>query len=137
MISTEIYVSAPLSVVFDAWVNPSHIVNWYFASPDWCCPRAELDCRVGGTFSIRMEAKDQSFGFDFNGTFTAVEQEKQLQYILEDGRHVELNLTPTAEGTHIDWKFEPETQNPEDLQLQGWQAILTHFKAYLEQTLVG
>jgi uncharacterized protein YndB with AHSA1/START domain len=92
---------------------------------------------VGGTFSIRMEAKDKSFGFDFNGTFTAVEQEKQLQYILEDGRHVELNLTPTAEGTHIDWKFEPETQNPEDFQQQGWQAILAHFKAYLEQPVVG
>ena len=137
MISTEIYVSASVSLVFDAWVNPSHIVNWYFASDDWCCPSAELDCRVGGTFSIRMEAKDQSFGFDFNGTFTAVEQEKQLQYILEDGRHVELNLTPTAEGTHIDWKFEPETQNPEDLQQQGWQAVLTHFKAYLEQPVVG
>ena len=137
MISTEIYVSAPLSVVFDAWVNPSHIVNWYFASPDWCCPRAELDCRVGGIFSIRMEAKDHSFGFDFNGTFTVVEHEKQLQYILEDGRHVEVNLTPTAEGTHIVWKFEPETQNPEDFQQQGWQAILTHFKAYLEQPVVG
>jgi uncharacterized protein YndB with AHSA1/START domain len=137
MISTEIYVSASVSVVFDAWVNPSHIVNWYFASDDWCCPSAELDCRVGGTFSIRMEAKDQSFGFDFNGTFTVVEQEKQLHYILEDGRHVELNLTPTAEGTHIDWKFEPETQNPQDLQQQGWQAVLTHFKAYLEQPVVG
>jgi uncharacterized protein YndB with AHSA1/START domain len=137
MISTEINIIAPLSVVFDGWVNPSHIVNWYFASADWCCPRAELDCRVGGNFGIRMEAKDQSFGFDFNGTFTAVEEEKQLHYILEDGRHVELNLTPTAEGTHILWKFEPETQNPEALQQQGWQAILTNFKAYLEQTVVG
>jgi uncharacterized protein YndB with AHSA1/START domain len=137
MISTEINIAAPLAVVFDAWVNPSHIVNWYFASDDWCCPRAELDCRVGGTFSIRMEAKDQSFGFDFNGTFTAVEEEKQLQYILEDGRHVALNLNPSEHGTHILWKFEPETQNPEALQQQGWQAILTHFKAYLEQTVVG
>lgn len=137
MISTEINVSAPLAVVWDAWVNPSHIVNWYFASPDWCCPRAELDCRVGGTFIIRMEAKDQSFGFDFNGTFTAVDEEKQLHYILEDARHVALYLNPSDEGTHILWKFEPETQNPEALQQQGWQAILTHFKAYLEQTVVG
>jgi uncharacterized protein YndB with AHSA1/START domain len=84
-----------------------------------------------------MEAKDQSFGFDFNGTFTAVEKDKHLHYILEDGRRVELNLTPTAEGTHILWDFEPETENPEALQQQGWQAILTHFKAYLEQTVVG
>ena len=137
MISTEINVSAPLAVVWDAWVNPSHIVNWYFASPDWCCPRAELDCRVGGAFSIRMEAKDQSFGFDFNGTFTAVDEGKQLHYILADGRHVALYLNPSDEGTHILWKFEPETQNPEALQQQGWQAILTHFKAYLEQTVVG
>ena len=137
MITTEINIAAPLAVVFDGWVNPSHIVNWYFASPDWCCPRAELDCRVGGAFSIRMEAKDQSFGFDFNGTFTAVEEEKQLHYILEDGRHVALYLNPSDEGTHIVWKFQPETQNPEALQQQGWQAVLTHFKAYLEQTVVG
>jgi uncharacterized protein YndB with AHSA1/START domain len=137
MISTEINVIAPLSVVFDAWVNPSHIVNWYFASADWCCPRAELDCRVGGAFSIRMEAKDQSFGFDFSGTFTAVEKEKQLHYILEDGRRVSLYLNSTNEGTHILWEFEPETENPEALQQQGWQAILTHFKAYLEQPVVG
>jgi uncharacterized protein YndB with AHSA1/START domain len=137
MISTEINIAAPLAVVWDAWVNPSHIVNWYFASADWCCPRAELDCRVGGTFSIRMEAKDQSFGFDFNGTFTAVEEEKQLQYILEDGRHVSWYLNPSDEVTHILWKFEPETQNPEALQQQGWQAILNNFKSYLEQTVVG
>ena len=137
MISTEINIIAPLSVVFDGWVNPSHIVNWYFASADWCCPRAELDCRVGGNFSIRMEAKDQSFGFDFNGTFTAVEKDKHLHYILEDGRRVALSLNPTDEGTHILWEFEPETENPEALQQQGWQAILTNFKAYLEQTVVG
>ena len=137
MISVEINIAAPLPVVWDAWVNPSHIVNWYYATADWCCPRAELDCRVGGTFSIRMEAKDQSFGFDFNGTFTAVDEEKELHYILKDGRHVALYLNPSDEGTQILLKFQPETQNPEDLQQQGWQAILNNFKSYLEQTVVG
>lgn len=136
MISTEIIVAVPVSLVWDAWLNPTHIVNWYFASSDWCCPRAELDCRVGGTFSIRMEAKDQSFGFDFNGTFTAVQKEKQLHYILEDGRHVALFLNPSDQGIHILWEFEPETENPEDLQQQGWQAILNNFKSYIERTLV-
>jgi hypothetical protein len=33
--------------------------------------------------------------------------------------------------------FNMEFQNPEDLQQQGWQAVLTHFKAYLEQPVVG
>ena len=40
-------------------------------------------------------------------------------------------------GTDILWKTEPQSVNPEALQQQGWQAILTHFKAYLEQTVVG
>lgn len=136
MILVEVNIAAPISVVWDAWLNPTHIVNWYFASSDWCCPRAELDCSVGGTFSIRMEAKDQSFGFDFKGTFTAVDKEKQLQYILEDGRQVALYLNPSDHGVHISWEFEPETENPEDLQQQGWQAILINFKRYIEQSLV-
>ena len=46
-------------------------------------------------------------------------------------------VIPNEGGTHIVWKFQPETQNPEALQQQGWQAVLTHFKAYLEQTVVG
>lgn len=113
-------------------MNPVHIVNWYYASPDWCCPSAELVCREGGTFNIRMEAKDQSFGFDFKGTFTAVDKENQVQYVLEDGRFVTLKLTSTDEGTHIIWEFEPENQNPVELQQQGWQSILNNFKKYIE-----
>ncbi len=132
MISVEINISAPISVVWDAWMNPVHIVNWYSASADWCCPRAELDCSVGGTFNIRMEAKDQSFGFDFKGTFTEVDEENHVQYVLEDGRHVALIFTSTDEGTHIRWDFEPENQNPVELQQQGWQSILNNFKTYLE-----
>ncbi|MFM7566092.1 MAG: SRPBCC domain-containing protein [Flavobacteriales bacterium] len=137
MIEVSILVNAQPSTVWEAWISPNHMVNWYFASPDWCCPSAELVCREGGTFNIRMEAKDQSFGFDFKGTFTAVDEENQVQYILEDGRFVRLKLTSTDEGTHIIWEFEPENQNPVEFQQQGWQAILTHFKAYGEQTLVA
>jgi len=54
MIEVSVEIKAPIAAVWEAGINPSHIVNWYFASHDWCCPRAQLDCRVGGTFSIRM-----------------------------------------------------------------------------------
>jgi len=134
MIEVSVEIKAPIAAVWEAWINPSHIVNWYFASHDWCCPRAQLDCRVGGTFSIRMEAKDKSFGFDFNATFTKVLEEAQLNYTLEDGRLVDLVFTQSSDSTLLTWCFEPENQNPEDLQRQGWQAILNNFKLYLEQS---
>lgn len=132
MISTEVLVNSSVSQVWEAWIRPAHIVHWYFASEDWCCPSAELDCRVGGHFSIRMEAKDKSFGFDFNGTFTAVEEEKHLNYTLEDGRNVECAFITEGSNTRVIWKFEPENVHPHEFQQQGWQAILNNFKSYVE-----
>jgi len=129
--------NASIAAVWDAWINPEHIVQWYFASDDWCYPRAEMDCRAGGTFNIRMEAKDQSFGFDFQATFTEVHELQSLKYTLEDGRLVVVTFLQKAEGILITWEFEPEQQNSEALQQQGWQAILNQLKKYLEHSLVA
>lgn len=137
MITVQILINAPLSHCWEGWINPKHIVHWYYASPDWCCPRAIMDCKAGGSFSIRMEAKDKSFGFDFNATFSKVIEKERLHYTLEDGRLVELSFTEMPEGTLLVWKFDPEHQNPEDLQQQGWQAILNYFKLYIEEEFVG
>jgi len=67
MITVEVIVNAPIEKVWDAWTNPSNIINWNFASDDWECPKAENDLRVNGKFKIRMSAKDGSEGFDFEG----------------------------------------------------------------------
>jgi hypothetical protein len=37
-ITVEIEVAAPAQVVWHAWTTPSDIVQWNFASDDWCCP---------------------------------------------------------------------------------------------------
>jgi uncharacterized protein YndB with AHSA1/START domain len=134
---TTLVKNASIAVVWDVWINPEHIVHWYFATDDWCCPSAEMDCRVGGTFIIRMEAKDQSFGFDFKATLTEVHELQSLKYTLEDGRLVVVTFRETEEGISVLWEFEPEQQNSEALQQQGWQAILNHFKKYLEHSSVA
>ena len=136
MITVQTLINATLSNCWEGWVNPKHIVHWYYASPDWCCPKAIMDCKAGGAFSIRMEAKDKSFGFDFNATFSEVIEKECLHYTLEDGRLVELTFNETLDGTIVTWKFDPENQNPVSLQQQGWQAILNHFKSYIEQEFV-
>lgn len=49
-----------------------------------------------------------------------------------DGRKVEITFTETADGVEIIESFDPETQNPEEMQRAGWQAILDNFKSYVE-----
>ncbi|MGB1696847.1 MAG: SRPBCC domain-containing protein [Thermoplasmatota archaeon] len=110
-----------------AATTPAAIMQWNAASPDWHCPSAEVDLKVGGRMSSRMEAKDGSMGFDFAATFTAVEAPRRLAYKLDDDRMVELLLEPGAEGTHIRQTFDAETENDPEMQRMGWQSILDSF----------
>lgn len=64
-ITIQADIAADIKKVWDYYTQPDHITKWNFASPDWHCPKAENDLRVGGKYSARMEAKDGSWGFDF------------------------------------------------------------------------
>lgn len=132
MIEISTKILKPISLVWDSYVNPKHIVNWNFASPDWHCPRAENDLRVGGTYKARMEAKDGSFGFDFEFVYDELAIEKLIKYTLGDGRKVEIFFNEFQEGVEVFIKFDAETMNPVEMQRQGWQAILNNFKTYTE-----
>lgn len=52
---------------------------------------------------------------------------------MSDGRTIEVIFLDTPEGVLVTETFEAETENPEDLQRAGWQAILGSFKKYVEQ----
>ncbi len=125
-------VQAPLEKVWQYFTMPAHISQWYFASPDWHAPAAESDLRAGGTFKIRMEAKDGSFGFDFEGVYTAVQTLAQIDYAMSDGRAVCIRFEETAAGVLVTETFDPETENPIDMQRSGWQMILDNFKQHVE-----
>lgn len=131
-ITIEATVNAPIETVWDVWNKPEHITRWAFASQDWEAPHAENDLRTGGSFKTRMQAKDGSEGFDFEGVYTNVEDEKLIEYDMPDGRHVKITFEKTPEGVKITETFDPESKNSEDLQRAGWQAILDNFKKYTE-----
>lgn len=81
-----------------------------------------------------MAARDGSFSFDFSGTYETVEDLKQIDYILDDGRKVKVAFKElSAEQTQIDIDFEPESENEHSFQQAGWQAILDNFKKHIEQ----
>ncbi|MEN9307783.1 MAG: hypothetical protein RL173_1715 [Fibrobacterota bacterium] len=131
-ITVETIVNAPISRVWEAWTNPADIVKWNFASPDWHCPSAHVDLRVGGVFGSRMEAKDGSFGFDFGATISALEPEALLQYDLGDGRKVDVRFAQTASGVQVTESFDAEDENSAEMQRAGWQAILDNFRKHVE-----
>jgi len=131
-ITVEAFINAPLNTVWESWTAPQHIIHWNFASDEWHAPKAENDLRPGGTFSSRMEAKDGSFGFDFEGVYNEVVTNELITYTLGDGRTVKIKFTDTGSETHIAETFEAETVNSEELQRDGWQAILNNFKKYVE-----
>lgn len=131
-ITVEILVKAELNRVWNAWNNPADIVQWNSAHPDWHTPHATVDLREGGRFLSRMEAKDGSVGFDFEGTYTRVVPEKTIAYRMSDGREVEVEFLERDGGVLVKETFDAETENPPELQRQGWQAILENFGRHVE-----
>ncbi len=124
-------VNADVPKVWDYYTNPKHIIHWNFADPSWHCPSANNDMRIGGTYKARMEAKDGSFGFDFEVIYTAIKEHESFSYEF-GGRTATVSLQKSGNSTEIKVEFDPETTNPIEMQRAGWQSILNNFKSYTE-----
>ena len=129
-ITVETLVNAPIATVWRAWITPEHIVQWNSASPDWHTPRATVDLRVGGSFSSRMDAKDGSMGFDFEGTYTRIDEHELIECSF-GGRTLRVEFIPGEQGVTVRETFEAETTHPAEQQRQGWQAILDNFARHV------
>lgn len=131
-ITIDTTVQAPVEKVWQYWTDPQHIMKWNNASDEWHTPRAENDLRSGGKFNYRMEAKDGSFGFDFEGVYDKVTENEQIDYTMDDNRKVQVVFSVTDQGIRIMETFEAENTNSLEMQKNGWQAILDNFKKYTE-----
>lgn len=126
-------VDAPIAKAWESYTLPEHIMKWNFASDDWQCPKAENDLRKGGKYFARMEAKDGSFGFDFEAVYDEVVPLECMQYTMPDGRQVTARFEESGHATRVTVTFDAEEQNPVEMQQGGWQAILDNFKRYAER----
>ncbi len=131
-VTVEAIINAPVAKVWAYWTQPEHITKWNFALDDWHCPTSENDLTVGGKFSARMAAKDGSFSFDFWGIYDTIITEKELHITMGDGRKWSVYFSQEGDTTKVVENFEAETENPVEMQQQGWQMILNNFKKYTE-----
>jgi len=132
-ITVETVVRSDLRSVWESWSNPDDINQWNAASDDWHTTRSTVDLRKGGKFSARMEAKDGSEGFDFEGTYTRVVPQQLIEYRIGDGREVKIQFAEVADGVRVTETFDAETENDPEFQRQGWQAILDNFGRHVER----
>ena len=132
-ITVTAIIKAGSKKVWDYYTNPAHITKWNFADPSWYCPSAENNLSVGGTYKARMEARDGSFGFDFEAVYSEIIEGKEFTYGF-GGRTATVKFESLGKQTEVRVTFDPENENPVEMQKNGWQSILKNFKKYVEST---
>lgn len=131
-ITVRAKVKGDIDKVWKMWTLPSHIIRWNHASDDWECPKSENDLRVGGKFSAIMASVDGKHSFEFGGTYTRVEEGKRIDYSMADGRKASVAFEAEGDSIVVTETFDPESENPREMQQGGWQAILDNFKKHVE-----
>jgi uncharacterized protein YndB with AHSA1/START domain len=132
-ISVETLVNAPIARVWSAYTTPADIMQWNAASDDWHTTSATVDLREGGKFCSHMEAKDGSFGFDFEGTYTKIVPHERIEYAFGD-RLAVVEFLASEKSTIVRVSFDAETTHSIDQQRDGWQAILNNFAKHVQAT---
>lgn len=130
-ITVQSTVRAPIDLVWKAYTSQKDILQWNAASDDWHTTSATVDLRVGGAFCSRMEAKDGSFWFDFEGTYTNIVQNSLIEYEF-GGREARVEFAAGHSGVLVTVTFDAEDTHSIEQQREGWQAILNRFKQHAE-----
>jgi uncharacterized protein YndB with AHSA1/START domain len=116
--------------VFDAWLDPSKVCKFLFATATGQIVRADIDARVGGRFTI----VDRRNGEDVEhvGTYIAIERPRRLVFDLSvpkyssDESRVEIEIQPLTRGCeltlvqHMPGRYAEIKGRTQD----GWRRIL-------------
>ena len=117
-------IDAPRERVFDAWLDPAHIGQWW--GPNGFTTDIDaMDAREGGTWRFTMHGPD---GTDYRKliVYTQVRRPERLGYEHDDddapGFNVEVTFTPEGNGTLLTLRMTCKTaQELEQLKRSGAQ----------------
>lgn len=98
------------AAVWDAWTKPELLKQWW-GPENVSIPECEVDLRVGGTFSITMEAGEAMGPYKGTlwpmiATFTVVEPQSQLSYTAQAWTEGNKEATTIDQTTEISFKEE-------------------------------
>lgn len=131
-ITVESVIHASLEKIWTAWNTPEDIMKWNAASDDWHTTISRVDLRPGGRFYARMEARNGTVGFDFEGVYSNVIDRQLIEYAMSDGRTVSVRFEEVEGSVKVTETFDADSEYSPEMQQQGWQSILESFKRYVE-----
>lgn len=127
---------APRERVFDAWVNPEVLKQWWAAAPTMDTPIAEVDARVGGHYRLAMRDTTNGETHTLVGEYREIRRPERLVYTWTwetnaEAMHgseetlVEVDFVEDGDGTEVVVTHSgfagPEIR---DLHVQGWEGVL-------------
>jgi len=77
--------SAPRSLVFEAWTNTKYLSQWWGPRP-FTTPVCQLDLRVGGALRIVMRSVD-GVDYPITGVFIEIERPERLVMTFDAAEH--------------------------------------------------
>lgn len=131
-IQITIKMNAPITTVWDLWTDLEHIKQWAKTMGGWHITNVENDVRDNGAFNFRMESLDGELSFDHKGTYQKVVPYELLSQSLDDGRRTEIAFKTVGKMVQITETFEPQPNDPIDLQQEFCRSVLESFKTYAE-----
>jgi len=133
VIKADVYQN--IDVIWETYTDAKHVTQWSFASDDWHVTEGHAKFVEGGAFNYRMEAKDESFGFNFMGTYDEIVKHQTIKYHLTDKRNIDVEFKKHKGYVTIQLTVDAENEFSLEQQKVGWQAILDNFKSYAEGLL--
>jgi uncharacterized protein YndB with AHSA1/START domain len=132
LIVLKIAINGELHDVWNTWINPNDIVNWYSGHQDWFTSESINNLQVGKSFTYVLNSKDGKDFFPFKGVYIGIDEHNTITYLMEDDRRVETSFHEVNNTIMIIQKVEIEDCNPVNIEALWWRTILLNFKKYIE-----
>jgi uncharacterized protein YndB with AHSA1/START domain len=130
----------PVERVFDAFLDPAHVGQWLFRTPDGVVERADYDPRPGGTFAI-FERRGDELARHF-GRFVEIERPDRIVFDFwvdeapEAPTRVTVRFTADGDGCRVILTHDLAAAWAQysDRTTQGWTMILDNLARIMEAT---
>ncbi|HEU0052090.1 MAG TPA: SRPBCC domain-containing protein, partial [Longimicrobium sp.] len=130
--------SASAERVFDAWLDPSRLGKWLFATPTGEMVRVEVDARVGGRWVLteRRDGED----VEHTGEYLEIDRPRRLAFTLvvpkysKDVDRVEVDIV-ALDGGGCELTLTHEMAGRDDFAegaRQGWGMVLDGLAAVVD-----
>lgn len=131
----------PAERVFDAWLDPIKAGKWLFATPTGTMVRAEIDARVGGsfTFTDRRDGQD----FEHVGTYHEIDRPRRLVFtfgvpkLSDQFTRVTIDIKPLSSGCELTLTHEGVLPVYLERTKAGWGKLLTSLSTNLKNAAYG